>query len=64
MAKATELERCPKCGRFQVYARHDMKTDMWDIHCDCGFGTKEFKTWRLARRSWNKMKEQLRGNEE
>lgn len=61
MAKATELERCPKCGRFQVYAGHDTKTDLWDIHCDCGLGTEKHKSWRMARRAWDKMVQSMKG---
>lgn len=61
MAKITDLERCPKCGRFQVYAGHDTRDDTWDIHCDCGLSTGSFRTYKVARRNWDKIVKKFNG---
>lgn len=53
--KFTDLEKCPKCGKTTVCARHELKDNTWAIRCICGFGTKKFATRQMARISWDKM---------
>lgn len=51
-------EPCPKCNKLMVYSHHF--SNDWAITClNCGFSTKNHKTYRETRKEWDLIKREI-----